>query len=43
LEQSKTLREMMGMSRGPVLNLIQKLEKYEGIHGGLNSKEKYEI
>jgi len=26
------------MSRGPVLNSIQKLEKYEGIHGGLNSK-----
>jgi len=43
MELSKTLREMMGMSGGPVLNLIQKLEKYEGIHGGLNSKEEYEI
>ena len=31
------------MSRGPVLNLIQKLEKYEGIHEGLNSKEEYEM
>jgi len=41
--QSKTLRETMGMSRGPVLNSIRKLEKYEGIHGGLNSKEEYEI
>jgi len=31
------------MSRGLVLNSIQKLEKYEEIHGGLNSKEEYEI
>ena len=31
------------MSRGPVLNSIRKLEKYEGIHGGLNSKEEYEM
>jgi len=31
------------MSRGLVLNSIRKLEKYEEIHGGLNSKEEYEI